>query len=150
MNLNTIFSINKWGRYCYDSCKRCMRLNVVFKLLLGSLRKFPVRLGWVAAIEIKRRPSLANCHTKVRVVSRRLGNTYLESVPRSHYGGKAAVPGHREPSWCGVPVRQLSAITRPLPNAGKRPFKTAWWSFHSNKPWRSRCRAKRWVIVWLS
>ena len=35
--------------------------------------------------------------------------SYLESVPGSHYGDKAVVPGHREPGECGVPVRRLTA-----------------------------------------
>ena len=39
-----------------------------------------------------------------------LGNSYLESVPRSHYGDKAVVPGYRGPGWRGVPVRRLTAI----------------------------------------
>ncbi len=38
----------------------------------------------------------------------RVGRLYLESVPRSHYEGKAVVPGYREPGWCGGPVSQLS------------------------------------------
>ena len=43
-----------------------------------------------------------------------LGNSYLESVPRSHYGGKAVVPLYREPSERGVPVSQLLANNVPL------------------------------------
>ena len=48
---------------------------------------------------------------EIAVDSRRLGKSYLELVPRSHYGGKAVVPGYREPSERRIPVSQLSAIS---------------------------------------